>query len=42
MHFIHLDHLNASGRADGLAIRLDPVVHVDMAAFQELANGSAL
>ena len=43
MHLIHLDHLNASGRADGLnglAMCLDPVVDGNMAAFQEPANGT--
>ena len=41
MHFVHLDQINASGRADGLnglAMRPDPVVDGNMAAFQEPAN----
>jgi hypothetical protein len=41
VHLVHLDHLNAGRRADGLdrlAVRPDPVVHGDMAAFQEPSN----
>jgi hypothetical protein len=43
MHFIHLDHINTRSGANGLnglAMRLDPVVDGDMAAFQEPANGT--
>ena len=43
MHLIHLDHFNTSGRANGLnglAMRPDPVVDGNMAAFQEPANGT--
>ena len=43
MHFIHLDHFNTRSGANGLnglAMRLDPVVDGNMAAFQEPANGT--
>ena len=43
MHFVHLDQINASSRADGLnglAMRPDPVVDGNMAAFQEPPNGT--
>ena len=41
MHLIHFNHLDASRRTDGvnrLAVRPDPVLRGDMAAFQEPSN----
>jgi hypothetical protein len=41
VHFIHFDDFNASSRMNGLnglAMRLDPVIDGNMAAFQKPAN----
>jgi hypothetical protein len=43
VHFVHLDHINTRSRANGLnglAMRLDPIVDGNMAAFQEPTNGT--
>jgi len=43
VHLVHFNHFDTRRRADGLnrlAMRSNPVVHGDMATFQEPANGA--